>query len=339
MYTKGDQLRFCINDAHDLADKLRSIHFHVTLGTDLCYEKMNEMIEDLARDTRPDDLVVFAFSGHGTHFDGQNFLIPTNDDHIVSPQMFEYQAINVSSTIEMVMARRPSALVLLLDCCHNYLINDESGSKNVFDYGGLLSMEKVDDLLIAFACDADEKIPDKSKNGRNSIFTAHLLEHITQSSLIVEEMIRLVCNDVMNETNDDQRPFVISALRSSKIHFNYPKMSSKSSCSLFSREQLEQMSMCKNVFRKYFSQLIFIGEMKNKLVAFSEQTFSIDFYHDTVYSQCYRSSFEISLPRDTRGLLRVIICATLFDEEKNHSEYRFLTVLTNLKGLIFLIDL
>jgi uncharacterized caspase-like protein len=79
-YSQGNRLHYCVNDATDLADKLRCVNFQVTIGTNLICEQMDLMIEEFSNTICSGDLVLFFFSGHGRQLNDQNFLIPVDDD-------------------------------------------------------------------------------------------------------------------------------------------------------------------------------------------------------------------------------------------------------------------
>jgi uncharacterized caspase-like protein len=218
-YSEGQILRYCVNNARDLHDKLCTIHFQVTLGIDLNCEQMDSMIEDFMRDICVGDLVVFFFSGYGTHWNGHNYLIPV-DDQILTPEMFKHQTVNVQTTVEMIMDRSPLSAVFILDSCRPYPMPNKDASRFSIDFGGLSSIQPLPGSIIAFACNVDKVMIDKSKNGRNDIFTSHLLEYIDQSNLPIEEMVDLICESIMAETNDVQCPFKVNALRKN-VYLNY----------------------------------------------------------------------------------------------------------------------
>jgi hypothetical protein len=69
------------------------------------------------------------------------------------------------------------------------------------------------DSSVVFACDIGKTTEDVSNNGRNGIFTEHLLQHIAKSNWTIEEIMTRVCNDIETETNKVQIPFHISSLR------------------------------------------------------------------------------------------------------------------------------
>ncbi|CAF0776807.1 unnamed protein product [Adineta steineri] len=212
-YRKNIGLQYCTNDAEDLAKKLRKIDFEITIGTDLTYEQMDRMIETFNDKINPGDLVLFFFAGHGCQWSHLNFLMPIDDDRITTNTDLKYRAINVQATLENVMDRRPSAAIFLLDCCRNSFVRGPSNSN------GLSPMQAVAGSFIGFACDANKAALDESATGRNGLFTSHLLQHIDQPNLTIDEIMYDVCDGVMREANDDQCPFRVSSLRR-KVYLN-----------------------------------------------------------------------------------------------------------------------
>ncbi|CAF1173559.1 unnamed protein product [Adineta steineri] len=212
-YSKNIELRYCTNDAEDLAKNLRRIGFEITVGTDLTYEQMDRTIETFKEKINPDDLVLFFYAGHGCQWGHLNFLIPIDDDRITTNTDLKYRAINVQAMLENVMGRRPSAAIFLLDCCRNIGVRGPSNSN------GLSAMQAVAGSFIGFACDADKTALDGSATGRNGLFTSHLLQHIDRRNLTIDEIMCDVCDGVMRETDDGQCPFRVSSLRR-KVYLN-----------------------------------------------------------------------------------------------------------------------
>ncbi|CAF4007292.1 unnamed protein product [Adineta steineri] len=212
-YKKNSQLQYCINDAEDLANKLYKIDFEITIGTNLTYEQMNRIIETFNDKINPGDLVLFFFAGHGCQWSHLNFLMPIDDDRIKTNTDLEYRAINAQVTLEKIMDYRPSAAIFLLDCYRNSFVCESS------NFNGLSSMRPIGHSFIGFAMTANKVALDKSKNGRNSLFTSHLLQHIDQPNFTIGEIMYGVCNGMMNETNNDQCPFRVSSLRR-KVYLN-----------------------------------------------------------------------------------------------------------------------
>ncbi|CAF3633062.1 unnamed protein product [Rotaria socialis] len=310
-YKKGSQLQYCINNAQNCGTKLRDVGFHVTIGIDMNYEEMCTMIEDWVCKICPGDQALAFFSGHGTHFDDQNFLIPVDNDQLTSPTMFELRSINVHATLEKMMARHPSAAIFLLDCCFSYVIPNEAASKGVFDCGGLSSMIEVDDSLVVFACDANKTIPDRSTNNQNSIFTAHLLEHIAKPNLTIEEIMNLVCSGVMNETNGDQCPYQASSLYRRKIDLNH-RNDTDMSTSVASANSItapQQSSTQIAHYRQILEQLCSSDNFRDDVISNNDESCLVrgDDYFPLYFDHCVSAGYDFNGIRIMRGNYRYYV--------------------------------
>ncbi|CAF0983775.1 unnamed protein product [Rotaria sordida] len=140
---ENTQLQCCINDATDLCKKLRTIQFQVTVGSDLTHEQMDRMIDDFTIKINPGDLVVFFFSGHGTQWNDQNFLMPVDNDRINERKYLKHGAINAQATLEKIMDRCPLAAIFLLDCCRKYYMRNDAAVRSLNTPSGLSSMQAV----------------------------------------------------------------------------------------------------------------------------------------------------------------------------------------------------
>ncbi|CAF4004157.1 unnamed protein product, partial [Rotaria sp. Silwood1] len=81
----------------------------------------------------------------------------------------------------------------------------------------MAAMQAPDDSLIAFACAASETVEDSMPNGRNGVFTYHLLKHIMEPGEDIRLVMTNVIGTVTNLTNKQQRPFFTSGLRQQDI--------------------------------------------------------------------------------------------------------------------------
>jgi uncharacterized caspase-like protein len=217
-YKKAPSLICCVNDAHDLKDKLRSINFKVTMGINLPFKEMGEMIDQFVGEICKGDLIVFFFAGHGSRGNGQDYFLPTDDEKLSNSNNLRFYAISAQATLQHIMDKRPSATVFLLDCCRCELYD---GQRRAVGSEPNCNIQAVAGSLVAYACDADKSAGDDGKNGRNGVFTTHLLRNVDEPNLRIEEMMSRVCHGVMVDTKDKQTPVRTCALRDSNIYFNY----------------------------------------------------------------------------------------------------------------------
>ena len=229
-YEDEGKLNCSINDALDVGNELEKIGFLVTIGINLPYMKMMQTILQFQRQIDKDDLVIFFFSGHGAQWEDQNYLIPTDNKCLSDDlEMYRYHAVRVQLTIESMIKRQPCAVIVLLDCCRDYLVENQALSsipltKSVQEHPTVTnmttSMRGVAGSMIAYACGPDGSILEESKNGRNSMFTYHLLKHIAEPNLKVDEMMCRVCNGVFEDTDGKCSSHRLSSLRTPNVYFN-----------------------------------------------------------------------------------------------------------------------
>jgi hypothetical protein len=93
--------------------------------------------------------------------------------------------------------------------------------------GGLAQMSAPAGSVIGFACAPGKTAGDASSNGRNGIFTKHILEHITKPGEEILMILVDIANGVATETNGVQEPYLTSSLRQRNIYFVPPTKSSK----------------------------------------------------------------------------------------------------------------
>jgi uncharacterized caspase-like protein len=228
-YEDIGKLNCSINDALDVGNELEKIGFQVTIGIDLTYMKMMQKILQFQRQIDKDDLVIFFFSGHGVQWEDQNYLIPIDNKCLSDDsEMYRHHSIRVQLILESMIKRQPCAVIFLLDCCRDYLIENQALSsiplaKTVQENATVTNialMKGVAGSMIAYACGPNESTLEDSKNGRNSMFTYHLLKHIAEPNLKVDEIMCRVCNGMFEDTNGKSCSHRLSSLRTPNVYFN-----------------------------------------------------------------------------------------------------------------------
>jgi uncharacterized caspase-like protein len=218
-----DKLQRCSNDAKDVAKKLETIGFEIKVYVNLIHQDMIDKINDFIEKIVETDIVVFFFSGHGTEWQDKNYLIPIDNTRLSErPDRHANFAVPAQAILESMKKKKPFSIVFLLDCCRVHI----EGIKAISipsDPTGFTMIKGVAGSLIVFACGPDEKTFDRSRNDRNSLFTYHLLEHIAEPNLKLEEMMCRVCDGVYEDSAGQLYTYRISSLRTSNIYFNSTK--------------------------------------------------------------------------------------------------------------------
>lgn len=120
-----NRLTTSINAEKRLDDTLQDINFTVISLENVAEEdEMMERTIAFTRKFKNGDIIVFYFSGHGSQYDGNNYLIPTNDTTITSEQDVEVFGVNVKRMVDRLTERKPDCVfILIFDCCRSYSLN------------------------------------------------------------------------------------------------------------------------------------------------------------------------------------------------------------------------
>ncbi len=196
-------------DARDFAGLLRQLGHHVELHTDLRLREMDNAVTSFARKVKPDDGVLFYYSGHGAECNDENWLIPI-DCESESDEELQRQAKSLNQVLKSL--RRARFRITILDACRNHPFRGLSrgeGDK------GLAQMSAPHDTLegdlICYAT-APKAVALDGRAGSNGLFTAALLKHLRDPAASIGEMMRRVRREVKEATRNRQTPWESSSL-------------------------------------------------------------------------------------------------------------------------------
>ncbi|CAF1658942.1 unnamed protein product [Adineta ricciae] len=210
---QSNRLATSVNDAKDLSQTLEMLGFLVITKFDVTYEIMDKEIQNFIKLIQTNDIVLFFFSGHGSQWKNENYLIPCDTNDQLD---FKCRAINAQNVLEQMVLKNPLAVIYLLDCSREYYVQ------------GMTHMIALPGSIVVSACAPK----DRRINGRNGTFTYHLLRNITKPGEGILLMLTGVADAVANETNNMQVPCITSALKRNDIYFIAPNSKQSISSSL-----------------------------------------------------------------------------------------------------------
>jgi uncharacterized caspase-like protein len=211
-------INMCVNDATDMSICLRSMGFRVQPAINRPLNSMQAITRHFIQSIQPGSIAMLYFSGHGLQYNGINYLLPVDDDYIQLNNL-DSTAINVQEVINSMYERGPRLMIIILDACRAYGSSktlDGRRLHNRMSIGikdGLAPMQAPPATIIAFACAADEFSTTLSVNGRNSLYTCHLLRHICTPDTDIDLVLRYVAVDVQRDPSNEgtQTPFRYSS--------------------------------------------------------------------------------------------------------------------------------
>ena len=107
------------------------------------------------------------------------------------------------------------ATIFILDCCRTYYLRKVDFNQPK----GLKEMSNEHESLIVFACAAGATVDDDKKR-RNGLFTKHFLKHIYSLNVPVQMMLTDVTEEVKQESNSQQIPYIYNSLTNQQLFLN-----------------------------------------------------------------------------------------------------------------------
>ncbi len=206
-YANAGRLANPVNDAEDVAAKLRSLGFTVVDGYNLGKRDLETRIGDFADALEGASSGLFYYAGHGIQVDGRNFIVPT-DAHLDIPAKLKLESIPIDDVMDL-MQQQAGTAILILDACRNNpfargLAGGAATTRGVQAAGGLAQIDGAKGTFIAFSTAPGSVAMDGT--GRNSPFAAALLRHMAEPGQSINDLMIAVRRDVVKDTKDFQTP-------------------------------------------------------------------------------------------------------------------------------------
>ena len=226
-----DPLMNTANDAEDVSGKLSKLGYTVLRGQDLNKRQMLERLSQFEERIveSENSSALFYYAGHAVQIQGRNYLIPTGEE-ITDVDTLVSRSIDVNDVLASMESAGALVKVLVLDACRDnpFAKKDRysaNGRSLRIDRGlkllpeGLAPMKGPRGTYIAYATDPGRTASDG--DGRNGLYTKHLLKYLDMPSVPAEAMFKLVRAEVISESNGTQIPWEHSSL-TSDFYFNNP---------------------------------------------------------------------------------------------------------------------
>lgn len=211
-YDKVAPLGNPVNDANLVAETLKSAGFDdVVLRRDLKIAEMRRALRDFLDRTRDADVAVVFYAGHGIEIDGVNYLIPT--DAVLDRDVDVYdEALSLERVLVAVEPAKKLRLVILDACRDSPFVRSMKRTVASRAIGrGLAKVEPTSaNTLVGFASKAGSVASDG--DGKNSPYTAALVNHITRPGLDLRRAFGYVRDDVLKSTGNRQEPYLYGSL-------------------------------------------------------------------------------------------------------------------------------
>ncbi len=188
-----------LNDSKGMKTALVKLGFQVIYLENADLLQMNRATDEFIGRLETDSEGLFYFSGHGSQAEGSNYLVPLQAE-IRDEVELQHRAFDVGLVLDKMRKRGNRLNLVILDACRD---NPFKGFKAVI--GGLAGMSGPEGTLIAFAS-APNTPALNNRSGNNSLFTKHLLLHIAEPGLKIEDLLKKVRLGVKSDSPNPNRP-------------------------------------------------------------------------------------------------------------------------------------
>ncbi|MBX3575800.1 MAG: caspase family protein [Rhizobiaceae bacterium] len=195
-----------VNDAADLAAKLRAVGFEVIEGKNLGKRELERAVGEFADALTGASVGMLFYAGHGIQVDGRNYIVPT-DARLDAAVKLQLEAVPIDEILD-IMEQQATTSLVFLDACRNNPFARGNGlatDRSAKALGGLAQFDASRGSFIAFSTSPGAVALDGS--GRNSPFAAALLSHIATPGQSINDLMIAVRRDVIAATSGQQRPW------------------------------------------------------------------------------------------------------------------------------------
>ncbi|HEY5762536.1 MAG TPA: SUMF1/EgtB/PvdO family nonheme iron enzyme [Rhodocyclaceae bacterium] len=204
------------NDARDIAEKLKQVGFDVVLRENLKIRDIGGALREFRARLSPGDEALFFYAGHGLQVKGINYL-PAVDAEIKTEEDLPFQSLNVNQVLEIMDDARTRLNLVFLDACRNNPYSRRFRSTA----GGLAKINAPSGTLISFATRPGSIAADGE--GRNGLFTEHLLQQMDVPNLPIESVLKRVVSGVKQATAGAQEPWLEGSIEGEFYFVSAPK--------------------------------------------------------------------------------------------------------------------
>jgi WD40 repeat protein len=208
-YKYGGTLANPVNDARDIADTLKSLGFEVIYAENADQRTIKTAMDDFGQRLVNYDVALFYYAGHGIQVKGVNYIVPV-DANLMNELDVEYDCVEIGRILGKMEVARSSVNIVILDACRDNPFERTWAGRSA-QSKGLAFMNAPSGSLIAYSTSPGKTASDGIQ--RNGLYTGTLLKYMTKPNIQIEEMFKLVREEVEIKSNHQQTPWESTSLK------------------------------------------------------------------------------------------------------------------------------
>ncbi|MEL6317482.1 MAG: caspase family protein, partial [Pseudomonadota bacterium] len=207
-YERVPKLANPASDARAMSAALKSVGFQVVEAVDAGRTELFAALVTFAGQAKGAEAALVFYAGHGVQVSGENWLLPV-DAAVAGTTELRADAVRLADVTTALDEAGARVKIVLLDACRDNpfpIASTRSAGQGLAP----ISTASAAGTLVAFATAPGAVAADG--DGRNSPFTAALVEELTAPGVEIREMLGNVRSRVYAETGERQIPWVNEAL-------------------------------------------------------------------------------------------------------------------------------
>jgi uncharacterized caspase-like protein len=221
-YAQATPLANPANDASDIGAALKDAGFAIILGVNLDKRAFDAKVREFSQVLPQADAAVLFYAGHGLQVAGRNHLLPV-DARLQTERDLDFETVSLDFILrQMELDREGKTNIVFLDACRdNPLARNLArslGTRSASIGSGLAQVQTGVGTFIAYSTQPGNVALDGQ--GRNSPFTAALLEGLREPGRNLTTVMIEVRKQVLATTHGKQVPWDHSAL-TGDFYFHY----------------------------------------------------------------------------------------------------------------------
>jgi len=190
-----------VNDAKDMANKLRGLGFDVIERNNLQTKQIGSTLSEFRSKLSSGAVALVFYAGHGLQINGENYL-PAVDADINAEEDVSNQSLSVRQIMDVLDKAKTRLNLVFLDACRN---NPYASRSFRSTERGLARVSAPSGTLISYATKPGSVAADG--DGRNGLYTSKLLAQM-DSTIQVELTLKQVVTEVKATSNGKQEPWM-----------------------------------------------------------------------------------------------------------------------------------
>src|SRR6202171_3171404 len=194
-----------INDAREVADKLKRDGFSVEVGENLTGDGMRRAFDKLYGRINPGSVALIFFSGFGVQSSRQSYMIPVDAQIWTEPDV-RRDGFSLETILSEINNRGAGVKIALIDASRRNPFERRFRSFSA----GLAPVIAPNGTLVMYSAALSSVISDNG--GERSLFVQELLKEIRVPDLMAEETLNKTRVGVTRASRQEQVPWISSSL-------------------------------------------------------------------------------------------------------------------------------